>query len=80
MLQGIEVPNELGLEVIDRRKVLEKALPDASTVVTNKVDTSLPSTRQHNKEILEKQNELLKEEQEEQQKLAKHIQATVQTN
>jgi len=36
--------------------------------------------RQHNKEILEKQNELLKEEQEEQQKLAKHIQATVQTN
>ena len=43
LLQGIEVPNELGLEDIDRiGKVLERALPDASTVVPNKVDTSLP--------------------------------------
>jgi len=43
LLQGIEVPNELGLDDIDRiGEVLERALPDASTVVTNKVDTSLP--------------------------------------
>ena len=45
LLQGIEVPNELGLEDLNRiGKVLERALPDASTVVTtNRVNTSLPT-------------------------------------
>ena len=44
LLQGIEVPNELGLEDINRiGKVLEKALPVAPpTVITNRVNTSLP--------------------------------------
>ena len=43
LLQSIEVPNELGLEDIDRiGEVLERALPDVATVVPNKVDTSLP--------------------------------------
>jgi len=44
LLQGIGIPDEVGLEDIDSiGEVLERALPDTSTVVTNRADTSLPT-------------------------------------